>query len=195
MNRLAKNLLLGIAASLLVSGPVSAQSEIFETLPSVDGMVRMLDGQKNIFAVPSGESLVVPAKPDPAAAAPAVDRPSGVCTTPPDGEAGFGVPVQFAINSAELPAPFRRDLVRLAEALEQLPGAVIEIGGHTDVSGGDAINIPLSQRRAASVFSALVNEHGVDPARLRAVGYGSSKLCVADAPRDPINRRVGFRRL
>ena len=85
----------------------------------------------------------------------------------PESEVEFGVPVQFAINSARLPAKFKAGLSRLAEAMTQVPDAAIEIGGHTDVSVGDVINVPLSQKRAAAVFTALVQDFGVDPSRLR----------------------------
>ncbi|MEO8702741.1 MAG: OmpA family protein [Kofleriaceae bacterium] len=51
---------------------------------------------------------------------------------------------------------------------------VIEIQGHTDELGDDAHNLALSQQRAEAVVQYLTS-HGVQPARLRAQGYGETQ--------------------
>lgn len=71
---------------------------------------------------------------------------------------------------------------------------LVEIGGHTDSSGGSDDNLLLSQRRAESVKAYLVSQ-GIAPNRLRAMGYGTR---VPVAPNDTEhgreqNRRVEFR--
>jgi outer membrane protein OmpA-like peptidoglycan-associated protein len=70
----------------------------------------------------------------------------------------------------------------------------IEIAGHADKRGGEALNVPLTQKRADEVVKHLI-ANGVDPNRLRAVGYGA--YCPVD-PADTEeayakNRRVEFR--
>jgi outer membrane protein OmpA-like peptidoglycan-associated protein len=65
------------------------------------------------------------------------------------------------------------------------------IQGHTDSSGSDSINQPLSQRRADRVREFLASQ-GVPASRMTAVGYGSSRPAV---PNDTeanraLNRRV-----
>ena len=70
----------------------------------------------------------------------------------------------------------------------------IEIAGHADKRGGDALNVPLTQKRADEVVKHLVAD-GVEPIRLRGVGYGA--YCPVD-PADneeayAKNRRVEFR--
>jgi outer membrane protein OmpA-like peptidoglycan-associated protein len=67
----------------------------------------------------------------------------------------------------------------------------IVIQGHTDISGSDAINQPLSQRRADNVRSYLSTQ-GVAGSKMTAIGYGSSRPAV---PNDTeanraLNRRV-----
>lgn len=67
----------------------------------------------------------------------------------------------------------------------------IVIQGHTDSSGSDAINQPLSERRANRVREYLA-ANGVPGSRMAAVGYGSSRPAV---PNDTeanraLNRRV-----
>ena len=61
--------------------------------------------------------------------------------------------------------------------------------GHTDALGGDAYNKMLSRQRAAAVKSFLA-EHGVDPARLSALGCGEARLADPSDPESGENRRV-----
>ncbi|MEM1346375.1 MAG: OmpA family protein [Pseudomonadota bacterium] len=100
---------------------------------------------------------------------------------------------RFALGSSRIPPSFDRFIVDLAAALKTEPSIAIDISGHTDVSGGDDINVPLSVERALSVANRLV-ELGIDPTRLRAVGHASTRLCYPDAPRHPGNRRVTIAR-
>lgn len=67
----------------------------------------------------------------------------------------------------------------------------LDIEGHTDNTGTDKVNIPLSQNRAKAVYDYLVGK-GIEAARLSSEGYGSSKP-VADnktAAGRTLNRRV-----
>ncbi len=98
-----------------------------------------------------------------------------------------------------------RDVIRssstrtLSEALAVLndyPALRMEVQGHTDNVGNDATNLDLSQRRADAVVRWFVDA-GVDPSRLRALGYGET-LPLADNDSDAgraENRRVEFRLL
>jgi peptidoglycan-associated lipoprotein len=56
--------------------------------------------------------------------------------------------------------------------LKEYPGMVLELSSHTDARGSDKANQKLSEERAKSCVDYLVNEKGVDPARLLAVGKG-----------------------
>ena len=48
----------------------------------------------------------------------------------------------------------------------------VTVEGHTDNIGSDRYNDDLSARRAATVKTALVRDHGVDEALLSTAGYG-----------------------
>jgi OOP family OmpA-OmpF porin len=57
--------------------------------------------------------------------------------------------------------------------------AVIE--GHTDDVGKDESNQRLSEQRANAVREVLVSRFGVNPMRLRAIGYGESRPIASNA--------------
>ena len=60
----------------------------------------------------------------------------------------------------------------VAELLAADPGLKVYVVGHTDNVGGVDGNVKLSQDRADAVLQALIRDHGIDAARLRAYGCG-----------------------
>ena len=125
-------------------------------------------------AVPAAASAAV--APPVTLAAPATPVPIAPEATPlpaptPDCSDAMSVELRFATNSAELTVEDRAALDRIVPCLAE---GRFEVGGHTDASGTDAINGPLSMARARSVLAYLVSR-GIDEARLEARGYGSSK--------------------
>lgn len=86
--------------------------------------------------------------------------------------------ISFASSSYDLKPGFRRVLDRVATNLKDFPDTRIVIAGHTDSSGTDAINNPLSLNRAAAVRDYLVSQ-GVDARRIRIEGLGS-RYPIAD---------------
>lgn len=100
--------------------------------------------------------------------------------------------IYFAYDSAAIAQQALPVLVALGQALtdEALSGSVFLIAGHTDASGSDAYNRGLSDRRAASVKTFLVETFGVDPMSLIAIGYGEEQLKRPDVPLADENRRV-----
>ncbi len=54
------------------------------------------------------------------------------------------------------------------------PDWKLRVDGHTDNIGGDAHNLDLSKRRAASVKSALVERYHISADRLTTNGFGAS---------------------
>ena len=102
--------------------------------------------------------------------------------------------ITFPINSYEIQPQFRNTLDQVAQTLVAYPNTLIDIYGHTDPSGGDAINIPLSRNRAESVANYLA-ARGVNRARMATQGFGSSQPIAdnsTEAGRQQ-NRRVELR--
>src|SRR5690554_594595 len=82
--------------------------------------------------------------------------------------------ILYATNSSTLNAASRSSLDRFATSLQNNPDTDVRIHGHTDSTGSDAINNPLSQRRAESVYNYLLSK-GVSGSRMDSQGYGSSQ--------------------
>lgn len=105
--------------------------------------------------------------------------------------------IQFDVSSATIRPGSFPILDNAASVLKTLPeGTQVEVAGHTDSDGDDASNQALSEARAASVVTYLVNS-GVDADTLNPVGYGESQLKVSpeQSPADKQqNRRIEFTR-
>ncbi|WP_373825410.1 OmpA family protein [Neisseria dentiae] len=99
--------------------------------------------------------------------------------------------VTFATNSASLSGNAMDALNKAAETLVQYPDTTLTVAGHTDNTGSDAINEPLSKRRAQAVASYL-NQRGVATSRLSTIGYGSRQPVASNATAEgrAKNRRV-----
>nr|WP_294933680.1 OmpA family protein [uncultured Flavobacterium sp.] len=65
-------------------------------------------------------------------------------------------------------------LQSIAAILKEYPTAKFSIEGHTDSDGKDAMNLKLSQDRAAAVKNYLI-DNGIAADRLTSEGYGESK--------------------
>jgi len=102
--------------------------------------------------------------------------------------------VHFAFDSFALTPKAREvlDVVGAALTHPQLSGEVYLVGGHTDTAGPADYNQWLSEKRAWTVTSYLVEAWGVAPDRLRPVGFGETVLADARRGANVLNRRVEF---
>ncbi|ASK27678.1 OmpA family protein [Neisseria chenwenguii] len=99
--------------------------------------------------------------------------------------------VTFATGSAALSSNAQSALNAASETLVQYPDTTLTINGHTDSTGSDAINNPLSRNRAQAVASYL-QSRGVSAGRLTTAGYGSRQPVASNntAEGRAQNRRV-----
>lgn len=88
-------------------------------------------------------------------------------------------------------------LEKIAEVLRQYPGAPVLIEGHTDSKGKEKYNQDLSERRAASVKTWLVENAGADGGRIEIKGWGEARPAVPnekpDGSDDPDGRQQNRR--
>ncbi len=83
--------------------------------------------------------------------------------------------IYFDYDDDKILPEAEKDLAYLKSLMDQYPDMVIELSSHTDSRGEADYNKKLSQRRANSTKAWLVDE-GVSPERIKAVGFGESKL-------------------
>ncbi len=81
--------------------------------------------------------------------------------------------VLFATARSELKPNATDSLNKLVAFLNQYPDRKVAIEGHTDSVGSDASNQALSQRRADSVRSYLIQQ-GISAQRISAIGRGEN---------------------
>ncbi|MGZ9810434.1 OmpA family protein [Pseudoroseicyclus sp. H15] len=83
----------------------------------------------------------------------------------------------------------------ISSILEEDPGQVFLIEGHTDAVGDAAYNLALSDRRAETVALALSQYFDVPPENLVTQGYGESDLKVETSDAERQNRRAAVRNI
>ena len=130
-------------------------------------------------------AAIVASKSDPAPAPPALAARL---------EAGGAVldGLSFASGKADLQDAPEGLLAELAAYLAAYPSRTIALVGHTDAAGSAEGNLALSRARAEAVRSRLVSAHGVDPARVQALGAGFMAPRASNLTEDgrAANRRV-----
>jgi outer membrane protein OmpA-like peptidoglycan-associated protein len=211
------------SAMLLFGGAALAQSvPVFDDAPSIEQLRSIMipqsqpgPGRTIVIQRPdSGMSLVqhaatqVLSAPKPAAlpASPADEPVNQVAaaepveaahqaakSAPASEAAAVAFHINFAFNSAELPASADAMVDKMAMLMKESPEMKIRVEGHTDAIGSAGYNMSLSQRRALSVAEYLVQK-GVEPSRLIPVGKGMTEPLTQNHY-DPANRRVQFVRI
>ena len=79
--------------------------------------------------------------------------------------------------------------------LEDNPGEVFLVEGHTDAVGSDTSNLVLSDQRAATVARILSDFYDIPPENLVTQGYGERYLKVRTEEAERLNRRVTIKRI
>ncbi len=99
--------------------------------------------------------------------------------------------ISFAINRADIRADFQPILNSFAQSLQSHQSTRVDIIGHTDNTGSDQINNPLSVQRAASTRDYLASR-GISANRIAIDGRGSHQPVADNTTRTgrAMNRRV-----
>jgi outer membrane protein OmpA-like peptidoglycan-associated protein len=109
--------------------------------------------------------------------------------------------VRFDEWSARIKGHFLPDLKVIGQGLkEQLPKHAdvrLLIEGHTDKRGPVDRNMKLSKDRAEAIKNYLVQNYGIDPARLATEGYGPTRPYSPEETDKgyALNRRVEFKKI
>jgi peptidoglycan-associated lipoprotein len=94
---------------------------------------------------------------------------------------GISMPeVQYELAKWQLLPQSRDSLDYLYNIMSDNPTIVVQLEAHTDSRGSDANNQNLSQKRAQSCVDYLISK-GIPGARMKARGFGESRLKISDA--------------
>jgi outer membrane protein OmpA-like peptidoglycan-associated protein len=88
--------------------------------------------------------------------------------------------ISFDTGRAEIRPALRPILDQFANGLRDQPRTEVRIIGHTDNTGSDAVNDPLSMQRAASARDYL-SARGIDAGRILIAGRGSREPVAENA--------------
>ncbi|EOV0612967.1 OmpA family lipoprotein [Cronobacter sakazakii] len=99
--------------------------------------------------------------------------------------------VTFDSSQANLKPAGANTLTGVAIVLKEYPKTAVNVVGYTDSTGGQALNMKLSQQRAESVASALITQ-GVAANRIRTSGMGPANPVASNSTEEgkAQNRRV-----
>jgi peptidoglycan-binding protein ArfA len=89
-------------------------------------------------------------------------------------DAGLAAPIKFQTGSAALTGDGQQQLSTVVTAIKACPAVKLTVVGHTDNTGDDAINNPLSKSRAEAVAAYLVSQ-GIPADSVSSEGAGSSQ--------------------
>ncbi|RFU37298.1 OmpA family protein [Actinomadura logoneensis] len=150
-----------------ITAPTAAP---LENVPIVTGPVAPVPGQTADAAAAAGgqqrvANLVVTST--------GIDQ--GVDDSGDDRKVNLQSDVLFALNKADLTPRADALLRQVAQQIDKSRGQTVKVDGHADSSGNDAINQPLSERRAQTVanrLKSLVTRQGVT---FQPAGHGSTQ--------------------
>jgi OOP family OmpA-OmpF porin len=100
--------------------------------------------------------------------------------------------IYFDTGESTLKPESQPTLQEIAKLLKADPALKLYVVGHTDNTGLFDANIKLSMDRAASVINALVSQHSVNVASLKACGDGPTAPVASNDTEEgkALNRRV-----
>lgn len=99
--------------------------------------------------------------------------------------------ITFATDQSYISSGFNDTLDAIAKVMKKYEKTYLSVEGHTDSTGKDSYNMMLSQQRAQSVKSYLVNQ-AIMAERISTIGYGETRPVVSNdnASNRAKNRRV-----
>ena len=100
--------------------------------------------------------------------------------------------VEFDFDKATSRPEHEPEVKKVADFMAKYPLTEVVLEGHTDSKGSDAYNQNLSERRANTIATMLIERFKIDPARVSTVGYGESRPIDTNETREgrQRNRRV-----
>ncbi len=102
--------------------------------------------------------------------------------------------INFDFDASEITGAAESILTEAGEKMEQTPGSIIEITGHTDRTGASKYNLMLGEQRGSAAKRFLADRFGLSLYRMFVISYGEQKPVALPDERDANtkNRRVSL---
>ena len=120
------------------------------------------------------------------------DTPTGVSVDTNGCPTKLTLHINFGTNSSKIGPKYDSEIAKAARCINDYPGNVVYIDGHTDSDGSRAYNQKLSEQRATAVKNRLISNFDIPAEKVTARGFGEEQP-VADnntAEGRALNRRV-----
>ncbi len=120
------------------------------------------------------------------------DTPAGVSVDAKGCPTKLTLKINFGLDSDKIGPEYDGEIAKAAECINNYPGNLVYIDGHTDSQGSEAYNQKLSERRATAVKNSLVEKFSIPASRMTARGFGESQPVADNATKQGRfeNRRV-----
>ncbi len=120
------------------------------------------------------------------------DTPKGVSIDATGCPTTLNLQINFGLDSDSIGEQYMSEIAKAAQCINEYPGNIVFIDGHTDSQGPAEYNQQLSVQRATAVAKTLVDKFAIPPKRLNARGFGDSQPIADNATKEGrfTNRRV-----
>ena len=196
MNILIKlTCLVGLVIAPILGGHGSSDQEVADNTENIeteelvyveavdaDGNFIYETGEIKTIDLPSGKILEVGNKSSEFKIFGSLNNPEVLAESSKDKKLGWVSldRVHFKTGSSELLPTSEEQLKNIAVLMEEFPNAKVKIGGYTDNTGAEEVNVKVSTERANKVKSVLT-KLGVNESRMQSEGYGAQHfICEAN---------------
>jgi outer membrane protein OmpA-like peptidoglycan-associated protein len=178
---MAKRLLVSIGILLLLARAVPAQGKYPDPdSPAVEGAARAALANAKVLEVKAKVLDIIGVS----RGLSGVMKDLGAKVTDQEITIELAADFLFDFDKYALRSEATDSLRKVGEVVKAYPRAPLLIEGHTDGKGTHPYNMTLSESRAVSVKNWLVQNAGVDPARITTRGLGETKPVASNANPD-----------
>ncbi len=100
--------------------------------------------------------------------------------------------INFDHDSSKVSSEYDGEIAKAAQCINNYPGNIVFIDGHTDNTGAAAYNQKLSEQRSAAVKSRLIERFNIPASRMTSRGFGEDQPVANNeiSKGRALNRRV-----
>jgi len=120
------------------------------------------------------------------------DTPAAVSVDQHGCTTKLSLQINFGHDSDRIGPEYDGEISKAAQCINDFPGNLVYIDGHTDSQGAAEYNQQLSQRRATAVKNRLIEKFNIPAQRMTARGFGEDMPVADNATAEGrfLNRRV-----